>query len=309
MSFIMAGEGGGNIVWFTYTGADGEVIDDEATHIFVKARVIRRRAFYDHPNIVEVICDENVEKIERWAFSWCRSLRRVIMRGVKIVQESAFCNCRALKEVECDKLEIVKHFAFQLCTSLRRINLPSARIVRKGAFDCCSLTDVKFGNKLERIEEMAFCRCESLERITIPLKDGLIASDKTFVGCYNLRQVDLVDGELHKTIAALHLREWRHDMNQEIASINQILPSAAAGRWVNNFEEPDPGEKAEAVRRWIRSVLDKIIHYQAEHRHLLDDAATSLEVVLPNNDIVMNNVIPFLQLPSYTFYVNEEEGG
>ena len=51
----MAAEGG-NTIWFTYTGVDGEVIDEEATHIIVQARVIRREAFDRHPNIVEVIC-------------------------------------------------------------------------------------------------------------------------------------------------------------------------------------------------------------------------------------------------------------
>ena len=47
----MAAEGD-NIIWFTYTGAEGEVIPDEATHIFVKARVVRERAFYEHQYIV-----------------------------------------------------------------------------------------------------------------------------------------------------------------------------------------------------------------------------------------------------------------
>jgi len=83
---------------------------------------------------------------------------------------------------------------------------------------------------LERIEETAFDYCDSLERITIPLNDGLITDNNTFVGC-NLKHVDLVQGPIHETIAALPLEEWRNDMNAEIDSINLILPNTSAGGW------------------------------------------------------------------------------
>ena len=166
---------------------------------------------------------------------------------------------------------------------------------------------MKFGSKLERIEVRAFCNCKSLERITIPLKDGLISTDDTFQGCDDLSQVDLISGEMHETIAALHLEEWRNDSKEEINFINQILPNATAGRWDDNDDyQGDPGEKTQGIRNWIRSVLDKIIHYQDEHRRLLSEAATTLELVLPNQDIVMNGVLPFLALPSYTFEVGAD---
>ena len=301
----MAAEGG-NIIWFTYTGADDEVIPLEATHILVQARVIRRNAFRNHRNIVEVICDEDVERVEEGAFFQCPSLKRVIMRGVKAVEQNAFQDCRSLEDVESGKLKIIGTCAFAGCASLRIINLQSARIVGRAAFACCeSLMDVKVSIKLKRIGEFAFRNCYSLKRITLPLKDGLFTRDNQFLGCDNLQQVDLIEGELlHGTITAFHFEEWRNDMNEEINSINQILPSAEAGsRW----HMLSPGEKAREIQRWIRSVLDKIIHYKAEHRRLLSEAAMTLELVSPNYDIVMNNVLPFLELPSYTFEVEDDE--
>eukprot|EP00985_Skeletonema_marinoi_P000900 scaffold363_cov216-Skeletonema_marinoi.AAC.14 len=84
--------------WFNYTGADDEVPDD-ATHVIVSIRVIPANAFRGHPNIVEVICGPDVERVERLAFSFCPSLRRVIMPGVKIVEEHAFLACKALTNV------------------------------------------------------------------------------------------------------------------------------------------------------------------------------------------------------------------
>ena len=302
----MAAEGG-NIVRYTYRGGENEVIPDEATHILVQARVVREGAFFRHRNIVEVICHEGVEKIEADAFSYCPSIWRVIMPGVKVIEIGAFYMCNTLAEVACDKLEIIGYGAFCNCDSLRSISLPSARIIQEEAFSACyALTNIKFGSNLEKIEERAFCLCDSLERITIPLKDGLIAADNAFQQCRNLKRVYLIEEEAHGTIAALQLDEWRNDMNEKIDSINQILPNAAAGsRWADGDEEfyddddyqGDPGEKAQAIRRWIRLVLDKMFRYKDKHSRLLSEAATTLELALPNNDIVTNDVLPFLQLP------------
>ena len=352
------------IITHVYRGEEGEIIPREATHIIVGEDVtfVRERAFRNHPNIVEVICHEKVEKIEFWAFDCCPNLRRVIMPGVKIVGESAFEGCRALTDMKFDKLEIIEIEAFCSCYSLMSINLPTARIVEGAAFQyctaltdvkfgskleiigvdafteckslrsinlssarivkgyafahCTALTTVKFGSKLERFERyafeetaLAFYNCRSLERITIPLKDGLITEDNIFQGCESLTQVDLVEGELHETIAALHLEEWRNDMNEAINSINRILPDASAGYYDEEYGEEDDedyGEKARAIRRWIRSILFKIIDYQEEHQRILDEFATTLQLALPN-DIVVNNVLFFLELPSHTFEVEGDE--
>ena len=286
----MAAVGNNVIIRYIYRGEEGEIIPREATHITVIAKFLLSCAFQGNHNIIEVICHDNVEKIESCAFYYCPNLRRVIMRGVKEVEEYAFYNCFVLTDVECGKLEIIRQFAFRNCDSLRSINLPSARIVGVGAFDVCkALTDVKFSNNLERIDGGAFYNCKSLERITIPLKDGIITYDNTFQGCENLKHIDAIEGKLlDETVSALLMEDWRKDMNQfRILR----LPS-------------DGGDKAQAIRTWIRSILRKLIHYQAEHHRILSNAATTLQHVLPR-DILMNNILPFLKLPPNTFEVEE----
>ena len=305
----MADLGDNNFIRYVYRGEEGEHISDEATHIFVGecCTVVLARAFQDHPNIIEVICQDNVVKIEREAFWHCPSLRRVIMPGVKIVELFAFDGCTALTDVECGMLEDIGLDAFMECKSLRSINLPSAMIVDESAFDgCTALTDVKFGNKLERIEAGVFMCCPSLERITIPLKDDIFTADDTFMACEKFWYVDLVEGEVHETIDALHLEHWRNVMSEEIDSINRILPNARAGYYDDEWEDYDLGEKAHAIRSWIRSVIGKITRYQAEHQRLLNETATTLQFALPQ-DIVTKSVLPFLELPSYTFGREEEE--
>ena len=301
----MAAEGGNNIVRYTYTGAEGEVIPYEATHITIAdCTLVRAWEFLLNENIVEIICHDGVEKIEKGAFVECPNLRRVIMPGVKILEAQVFGDCPALTDVECGKLEIIGDSAFHNCESLRSINLPSARTVEEYAFDGCNvLTDVQFGRNLERIEESAFYNCESLVRITIPLRDGIITTDDIFQECGKLNQVDLVDGELlHETIAALYLEEWRNEMNNEIDAINRILPSVDDGGW-DGDDDPDYG-KAATIGGWIIVVLRKINHYKTEHQRMLGEAGSSLQHVLPH-DIVMNNVVPFLELPPHTFEVED----
>ena len=286
-------------MWYIYTGAVGEVIPLEATHVIVLAKIVPAHAFRRHPNIIEVHCHWDVKKIEEGAFFDCRNLRRVIMPGVKEVQARAFWDCEALTDVECGKLELIGYVAFFHCKSLGSINLPSARIVEDAAFHGCSaLVDTKFGNKLERIGNKAFGVCSSLERLTIPLKDGIITADNTFTLCRKLKEVNLVEGEVHETIAALPLEDWRNDMNEEIDSINQILPSADAGEWDCDSKSVVSGEKSKAIGRWIRSVFGKIDHYKARHQQVMDVAATTLQLDLPQ-DIVRINIFPFLALPPH----------
>eukprot|EP00984_Skeletonema_dohrnii_P010964 scaffold4329_cov76-Skeletonema_dohrnii-CCMP3373.AAC.2 len=261
--------------------------------------VIPARAFEGQRNITELDCHIGVKIVREFAFNECPSLRRVIMPGVKVVVAGAFWDCKALTYVECGKLEIIRSGAFSRCESLRSIDLPSIEIVHYRAFiDCKALTNVKFGKALEIIEEGAFMNCPSLERITIPLplKDGMITHDNIFQGCENLKHVDLVGG-VHEIIAALLLEDWRNDMSEEIDSINQILPTTPAG---NVYSRENVGGKAREVRLWIRSVLHKIIQYKAQHQSYLNEAATILQLALPN-DIIIKNVLPFLELPSYTF--------
>ena len=113
-----------------------------------------------------------------------------------------------------------------------------------------------------------------------------------------MKHVDLVEGAiLRETIAVSLLEEWRNDMLREIDAINQILPTTPAGG--NRYLEF--GEIAQAVRLWIRSVLRNIIDYIAQHHRYLNEAANTLQLALPS-DIVFKNVLPFLELPSYTFH-------
>ncbi len=61
----------------------------------------------------------------------------------------------------------------------------------------------------------------------------------------------------------------------------------------------------------MRTLLGKIVHYKAEHQRVMDEAATALQHAL-SQDIVSHNALPFLELPSHTFEMDDhgdEEDG
>ena len=188
------------------------------------------------------------------------------------VEQQAFFECDVIEHIECKNLEIIGEDAFTCCKSLSSIDLPSAKIV-KGAFTGCKvLTDVKFGKNLDNLGAGAFGNCTSLERIIIPLTIGLFGNDTVFAKCDNLKRVDLVeDVIIHKVVDALFMEEWRQDMRNEIGSINQILPNTPAGNFSINC---NVWRRTRAIREWIQRVLRKIHHYKAQHRSLLNEAAT-----------------------------------
>ena len=287
---------------YVYTG-EGKP-PRSATHVTIheSITVIPRCLFCGHPNIIELICHIRVKKIKKEAFYDC-ALKRLVMPGVEEVEEYAFYKCDAIDHVECQKLEVIGKNAFSECTSLKSIDLSSTKIVSDGAFDdCFSLADVKFGKNLESIGQNAFCNA-TLKRITIPLKRGLLTQDDVFVGCEDFNQVCLHETTIHETVEALLLDEWKNDMNEEIDSINQILPNASAGilDYYNiHGDENHEGEKTKAIRDWIRRILQKIIHYKVEHYRLLSLAAAELAHASPN-EIIINSVLSFLQLPDQVF--------
>eukprot|EP00984_Skeletonema_dohrnii_P024781 scaffold13913_cov84-Skeletonema_dohrnii-CCMP3373.AAC.6 len=266
---------------FIYMGERRPVVPPGATRVIVdeSVHIIPEQAFYLNRSIVEFICRDGVKKVGRWAFDGCPSLSRVIMPGVKVVASFAFDCCVALRYVACGKLKRIEVEAFRHCESLTSIDLPSVEFVGESAFtDCTALTNVKFGKELESIGEMAFYKCTSLEQITIPLKDGMFDHDNIFQGCEKLERIDLVGGEIQQVniaIAAFLMEDWRKDMNEAIDSINQILPDTPAGDDIYNV-----GKKAFAIREWITNVLRKFSHYQTQHRLLLKEAMTTVELAM-----------------------------
>ena len=64
------------------------------------------------------------------------------------------------------------------------------------------------------------------------------------------------------------MESWRNEMNNEINRINQTLPTIPTGRI------------SEGIQYWMRSTTERLDHYKAEHKALLKEATTLLELAL-----------------------------
>ena len=171
--------------------------------------------------------------------------------------------------------------------------------------------------EVESIRHGAFFNCTLLRRIAIP--SGIIASYYKFNWCENLSTVDSVGG-IHKTISSLHMESWRNDIHAEIDRINSDL------------EDTPANHKTRAIEQWIESILERLNHYKTEHKALLKEAMTLLELALWKakleengsnmdaesnsivrkrhrvtcgaNIVIKKNVLPFLVLKEYLIPVN-----
>ena len=136
-----------DIINYTFTGADDEIVPLNATHLSIheSVKVIPNQSlnFSAHPNMTELILHHGIEKIGPDMFRNNPRLQRVIMQGVTVIEavledyssvRGAFHQCRALTDVECPKLERIGPKTFCGCTLLSSINLTSVRTVEEYAF-------------------------------------------------------------------------------------------------------------------------------------------------------------------------------
>ena len=255
---------------FVYMGGDQEVPEHvRRTRIHKSVKIVRARAFQRRIYLISVDFHDGIEIIEEGAFHGCSLLSGSIkLLGIRIIKAEAFSNCHRLTDVEFgDKLETIEQRAFFNCYSLRNAIIPSVRSIGKMAFCCCdALTDLDLPEGLETVEEGAFCNCDRLRHISLPLKGDMIAVN-VFVTCPNFTSVDLVGG-IHRTVASLHLESWKNEMKGEITRINQVLPEA--GAWT----------KTAVIQEWMRAVSRQINHYKAEHKKILKESTTLLELAL-----------------------------
>ena len=250
------------------------------THALIDESIdeIEDNAFNNCQNLLTVDTHDGIRRIGNSAFYECKSLRLINLKSAVAIGAFSFYKCTNLLSVEFgDRLEIISGGAFTLCISLQHLKLPSIITIGLSAFsDCTRLIDVELSERIESIWARAFDHCQSLQRIAIPLKEHLLreclpgkAPDQ-FDFCYNLATINVVGG-IHKTVASLHMEEWRHDMSEEISEICTCLCS---------IRTDYPRVKSRLIKWWLASVLNKLNEYKARHCRYVKEAMSLLELAL-----------------------------
>ena len=264
-------DGDNNI--FIYRGGRAPL---HVTHVLIDESLdeIEENAFYDCERLLTVETHDGLRRIGTRAFYRCRSLRRINLKSAVEIEESAFYYCQNLGSVEFDALETIGRSAFNGCYSFMHLKLPSIITIGELAFCRCEhLLGIELSQRLRAIQTQAFRYCWRLQRIAAPLKRDLLTicdtfhSYRHFDDCEQLATFDIVGGT-HRTVSSLHMESWRTEMTAEINRINQVLPNTSRNG------------KADQIRQWMESLLDKMDHYKAEHVAYVRDGITILELAL-----------------------------
>ena len=165
-------------------------------------------AWYDNREIKNVIINNGVTSIGKFAFSYCSNLISItIPNSVTSIGSFAFCRCTSLTSITIpNSVTSIGNYAFEYCSNLTSINVDSnnekymsdkgvlytkdkksliqypckkegteyiilqgVTSIGKGAFsNCTSLTSITIPNSVTSIGGYAFEFCSSLTSITIP---------------------------------------------------------------------------------------------------------------------------------------------
>ena len=179
---------------FEYTGK-GCVVPKDVTSVRFHLSVVEveDEAFSYCKQLIEVMFNDGLQKIENGAFCGCQSLSSITFPStVTAIGGSAFDRCGDLREIVFnDGLKKIGSYAFHYCTSLSSITFPSTVTeVGISAFEGCNkLREVVFNDGLQKIGKWAFCST-SLSTITIPSTVTAV-DNAAFYHCSNLREVVL----------------------------------------------------------------------------------------------------------------------
>ena len=95
-----------SLPWGEYAGTITKVVIEEGVND------IGQMAFYELPNLVEVVLPESAVEIRGYAFKNCSSLTTVNLEVVEFIREGAFYGCSALEGVEFAENVTIEDWAF-----------------------------------------------------------------------------------------------------------------------------------------------------------------------------------------------------
>ena len=162
-----------------------------------------------------------LNKIEDYAFSWCKSLKTIsIPDSVTSIGRCAFNVCRSLVlDTLPDSVTSIGAWAFYYCETLQSFNIPdSVTSIAEYAFSrCFSLQSITIPDSVKRIGAMLFYECTALKTICIS-KDCPVYEDIK----ESYSAINLVDPSKMNEAHALGLNKCAKKQHEETDTIDNI---------------------------------------------------------------------------------------
>ena len=122
----------------------------------------------------------NVETVPNSAFEDCKKLKEVELNAVKNIEHSAFVRCTSLKTIKNSSgVKAIGEYAFSGCSSLKEAELPGVEYAQEGAFNGCeSLKEIDLSS-IKNLGKYSFSGCNQLQKVTLPktasdIKDSIL---------------------------------------------------------------------------------------------------------------------------------------
>lgn len=166
-----------------------------------KVKIIANFAFYDFEYLEEVEIPSSVETIGIEAFAYCKSLKRIVIKGgVKKFGARAFLGS-GLEEVIIEEgLKSIPPQTFAECYNLRKVTFPdSLKEIGDGAFSQTSVEEIKLGKNVEVIGAEAFFECPDLKSIILSEKLKNIYGS-SLGNCENLEEIKVSENNKNYVI-------------------------------------------------------------------------------------------------------------
>jgi len=164
-----------------------------ATTLIVATNEQITRYTKGHPNLVEVIFEDNILKIHEDTFEGCVFLKKVrFPKTPIIIDTNAFSNCGFVDITIPSTITFNGDMAFDGCLDLKKVTIENGvRSIANGTFvNCMSLEEVIFPTTEIKIGMFAFSRCGFVE-ITLP--SNVILGPKVFHDSPKLEKVIIMD--------------------------------------------------------------------------------------------------------------------
>lgn len=139
-------------------------------------------------DISEITFTDNVESIERFAFSFCNNLTKIDLNCVVRVGFYAFSNCKNLSEVHMPYLFEIGSGAFSNCIKLENVVISDELFLIDSYLlsGCTGMQKLYIGRSVNMINSSAFARCSSLREIHASNPEPADIKDKSVIEGINL---------------------------------------------------------------------------------------------------------------------------
>ncbi|MBO5836451.1 MAG: leucine-rich repeat protein, partial [Oscillospiraceae bacterium] len=178
-------------------------------------------------DIQNVIIQEGVTSIGKYAFSWCRELRQVtIPQSVTSLSTSCFEGCSSLTSIDLSNFSSIPTDAFYGCAALKDIRFGNniTSIGTRAFYECDSLENVKIPEGTMGVGSFAFAHCSKLASVTIPSSVNGI-SEYAFYNCTKLAEM-VFDGDVYSIgEGAFENTLWYNNLPAGVIYIGKVLYS------------------------------------------------------------------------------------